>query len=292
MERTLIDRPAERGHTRRQALVFAVKAWGLRWQRMAREAAEGKPRRLQHKPVDEARPVAVESRSPLYPSRVPAEFALQAGKVQNLRLVAARLDGLNLPAGEVFSFWRQVGRPTARRGFVPGRELREGCIIPSIGGGLCQLSNALYDAALGAGCEIVERHAHSRIIPGSMAEAGRDATIFWNYVDLRFRPTVDCQLEVKLTDEELVVRLRAENLVPRKIGRIGAEARGGAASNLGSCETCGVMSLLFDISNPGAAPVRASPPGWWMRGGRNTTITCKRSENRATGCSRRSKASG
>ncbi len=89
---------------------------------------------------------------------------------------------------EVFSFWRHVGRPTRGRGFADGRELREGCIVPSVGGGFCQLSNALYAAALDAGCEIVERHAHSRRVPGSMAEAGRDATVFWNYVDLRFRP--------------------------------------------------------------------------------------------------------
>ena len=73
------------------------------------------------------------------------------------------------------------------RGFVKGRELREGCIIPNVGGGLCQVSNALYDAALQAGHEIVERHAHTQVIAGSLAEQGRDATVFWNYVDLRFR---------------------------------------------------------------------------------------------------------
>ena len=63
-------------------------------------------------------------------------------------------------------------------GFVAGRELREGCMVSSIGGGLCQLSNALYAAALEAGCEIVERHAHSKVVPGSLAERGLDATVF------------------------------------------------------------------------------------------------------------------
>ena len=92
-----------------------------------------------------------------------------------------------VPAGETFSFWKQVGRATRRRGFVAGRELREGCLVANIGGGLCQLSNALYEAALAAGFEIVERHAHSRRVPGSRAALQRDATVFWNYVDLRFR---------------------------------------------------------------------------------------------------------
>jgi vancomycin resistance protein YoaR len=58
------------------------------------------------------------------------------------------IDGVVVPAGGVFSFWAQVGRPVARRGFAPGRELREGCLVPSVGGGLCRLSNALYQAAL------------------------------------------------------------------------------------------------------------------------------------------------
>ena len=78
----------------------------------------------------------------------PRERRLQLGKVQNLRLAAHAFDGLEIPAGEIWSFWRQLGRTTAARGFAEGRELREGCLIPTIGGGLCQISNALFDVAL------------------------------------------------------------------------------------------------------------------------------------------------
>src|ERR1700760_791662 len=110
--------------------------------------------------------VIAESHSPLWAEGDAAERALQAGKVHNLRLAARRLDGVEGPAGAVFSFWAHVGRASRLRGFTHGRELREGCVIASVGGGLCQLSNALYDAALQAGFEIVERHAHTRIVPG------------------------------------------------------------------------------------------------------------------------------
>src|SRR5262245_37715670 len=51
--------------------------------------------------------------------------------------------------------------------------------------------------------------AHSCRLPGSQAALGRDATIFWNYVDLRFRPPVDCQLEVALDRDRLTVALRS-----------------------------------------------------------------------------------
>jgi hypothetical protein len=86
--------------------------------------------------------------------------------------------------------------------------------VPSEGGGLCQLSNDLYRAALEAGCQVLERHAHSRIVPGSRAEAGADATVAWNYVDLRFSPDRDLLLGVKLTAESLQVSLHARAAAP------------------------------------------------------------------------------
>ncbi|MGB8510514.1 MAG: VanW family protein, partial [Pyrinomonadaceae bacterium] len=99
--------------------------------------------------------VIAESKTKLWTEGGEAERVLQAGKTHNLRIAVRRLDGVEVPAGAVFSFWAHVGRVTRRRGFARGREVREGCIIPNVGGGLCQLSNALYDAALKANFEIV-----------------------------------------------------------------------------------------------------------------------------------------
>lgn len=153
-------------------------------------------------------PSLAERRSPLWTATDASEWPLEDGKVENLRVAARRLDGLELPAAATFSFWAQVGRPTRSQGFVDGRELREGCIVPAVAGGICQLSNALYEAARAAGLEIVERHPHSRVVPGSQAALGADATVFWNYVDLRVRSDRPLRIEVHLTADELVVRLR------------------------------------------------------------------------------------
>ena len=190
---------AERVPTRWGAALFRAKTAVLRVRRGVMEVSKGAPRRFAR--VEEeaaAGTLAGESRSGLYPSTEGAEFVLQAGKAQNLRIAARCLDGVKIPAAEVFSFWEHVGRPTRRRGVCGGAGAAGGLHCAEHRGGLCQLSNALYDAALKAGLEILERHAHSRRVPGSMAAAGRDATIFWNYVDLRFRPRTDCRLEVKL----------------------------------------------------------------------------------------------
>ncbi|MGI9244957.1 MAG: VanW family protein [Verrucomicrobiales bacterium] len=228
--------------TRVQSLVFELKAACFRVRRGLGDLRR-QPQRFSIGAIDAELPVVAESRSLLYASQLGAEFGLQAGKVQNLRIAAQHLNGLTIPAGQVFSFWRHVPRPTRRRGFVAGRELREGCVIPNVGGGLCQLSNALYDAALKAGLEIVERHGHSRILPGSMASDGRDATIFWNYVDLRFQAASAIQLEVLLGRGELVVRFRSRSARPAEPGS--ATPRTAPPGDaVESCETCGVTSCF------------------------------------------------
>lgn len=205
-----MSRPADHGvPSRWSALAFRAKAALLRTRRTV---AEIRSRPARHRRAEALRdaPVVAEIRSPLWSGAEGAgEHDLTAGKIQNLRLAVRALDGVVVPAGTVFSFWRQVGRATRRRGFVAGRELREGCLVASTGGGLCQLSNGLYEAALAAGFEIVERHAHSRLVPGSRAAAGRDATVFWNYVDLRFRSPASFRIEARLTASELEIRFRS-----------------------------------------------------------------------------------
>ncbi|MFE0753836.1 VanW family protein [Inquilinus sp. NPDC058860] len=193
--------------SRRDALVFGARAVLLRGRRAVVEIGR---RPARHPRADGLRDAAVVAgiRSPLW-SGPGGEHDLTAGKIHNLRLAVRALDGVEVPAGAVFSFWRQIGRASRRRGFVAGRELREGCLVASTGGGLCQLSNGLYEAALAAGFEIVERHAHSRLVPGSRAAAGRDATVFWNYVDLRFRSRASFRIEARLTATELEIRFRS-----------------------------------------------------------------------------------
>ncbi|MEP6901549.1 MAG: VanW family protein, partial [Actinomycetota bacterium] len=176
----------KRTHTKGQALIFRAKAFLLQLKRSAENLANSEVKRFRRAENLTNQPNIAESKTPLWTESAPAEQFLLAGKVHNLRLAVQRLNGLEIPANQTFSFWKHLGRANSLKGYVVGRELREGCIVPNVGGGLCQISNALYDAALQANFEIVERHAHTQVIAGSLAERGRDATVFWNYVDLRF----------------------------------------------------------------------------------------------------------
>lgn len=190
------------------ALIFRAKASLLQMNRAASGLLRNETTRFPLRNSLSGEAIFGQSSTRLWTDSSDAERHLLAGKVHNLRIALRRLNGAEIPAGGIFSFWAQIGRPGRWRGFVAGRELREGCIIPTVGGGLCQLSNALYDAALHAGFEIIERHAHTQVIPGSLAEVGRDATVFWNYVDLRFRSAWPYRIEAQMDTNLLTVRFR------------------------------------------------------------------------------------
>jgi hypothetical protein len=233
--------PKRETPSRFQALLFSGKALSFQIKRTSENFLNRNLKRFSTDDKLKNNPVIAESKTPLWTENDPAERFLSAGKVHNLRLAIKKLNNLEIPAGEAFSFWKHVGKTSRRKGYTRGRELREGCLVPSIGGGLCQLSNALYDAALQAGFEILERHAHSQIVPGSLAEMGRDATVFWNYVDLRFKSPDAFRIEAFLDAENLVVRFRgektkSENRPPLQI----AGASSNPSSRLGNCATCGV----------------------------------------------------
>ncbi len=242
---------------RLQALAFHLKCRILQARRALRECGSRPPR---HAPgsLHLAAAVIAEKRAPLWKGLTPAEFPLTAGKVENLRRAARAFHGLEVPGGALFSFWRQLGRTSRSKGFTNGRELREGCLVPAVGGGLCQLSGLLYQAALEAGLEIVERHAHSRTIPGSSAERNLDATIFWNYVDLRFRSDADWRIEVELTAADLVVRIRSPRATRPSQPQVLPPAPVPRAAPSGDCLTCGMTECF---RHPAATAAHAPSMG-------------------------------
>jgi glycosyltransferase involved in cell wall biosynthesis len=239
--------------TRLDAVIFAAKASVHRLLRSCRDLLDFELRRWPAVARPQHYSVAGKSSSLLRMSEAQDQRQLILGKIENLRVAVRSIHGIEVPANGVFSFWAQLGRPSARRGYVPGRELREGCVIPSIGGGLCQLSNALYQAATDAGLEIVERRAHSQIVEGSAAELGRDATVFWNYVDLRFRHTEPFWIEASMDGEQLHVAILKKSAAPvlRKASVIPLASGQGRAP--ASCETCGQEECFrrADLLAPG-----------------------------------------
>lgn len=223
--------------TRKQALLFSAKVKVLQSLRLLEGLSRGAKKHQLSDDLAEAEAIGSSS-TPLWTEEHASERDLTAGKIQNLRVACRALNGTVIPAGEVFSFWKQIGRTTRKKGYVIGRELREGCLIPNLGGGLCQLSNGLYNAALKAGFSILERHAHSQQVPGSLAAVGRDATVFWNYVDLRFSHAADFRIEAYLSKNHLHIHYKSEQALDEV--RPAVEEKAKAAEPVGNCFSCNV----------------------------------------------------
>ncbi len=110
-------------------------------------------------------------------------------RVHNINLGAEAINGCLLPPGHTFSFEAVVGDSTREKGYREAPVIVGGKLVQGLGGGLCQVSSTLYNAALLANLDIVERFNHSLTI--GYLPIGRDATISIGYADLKFRNNRD-----------------------------------------------------------------------------------------------------
>lgn len=105
----------------------------------------------------------------------------------NIRFGAEKINGIILKPGDVFSANDTLGTRTRKNGWKNAGAYESGEVVQQAGGGVCQLSSTLYNAALYADMEIVERRNHS--MPVHYVDRGRDATInsVGNIIDFKFR---------------------------------------------------------------------------------------------------------
>ncbi len=106
------------------------------------------------------------------------------GRCANIKLAAKFLDGKTLLAAEEFSFNAAVGERTKRRGFKEAKIIENGKFIKGTGGGVCQVSTTLYNAALLSGLIVTKRAPHSLAV--SYVAPSRDAMVS-TLSDLRFK---------------------------------------------------------------------------------------------------------
>lgn len=105
-------------------------------------------------------------------------------RITNLQLGVRELDGSLVAPGGTFSLNEAIGERTEERGFrsapvIIGNEYEE-----EVGGGTSQVATTVFNAAWEAGLKITERNPHSLYI--SRYQLGRDATVYWPSLDLKF----------------------------------------------------------------------------------------------------------
>jgi len=102
----------------------------------------------------------------------------------NIGRAAELVDGTVLKPGEVFSLNDVVGERTADNGFVPGFIISDGIFKEDYGGGVSQMATTTFNAMFFAGLKDIEHKPHSFYI--DRYPVGREATVAWPTVDLRF----------------------------------------------------------------------------------------------------------
>ncbi|WP_352400388.1 VanW family protein [Anaerotignum sp.] len=130
----------------------------------------------------------------------------------NLVVGCKYLNGSIIAPGEVFSASEGLGEQTYERGYRDAGVYVNGKVEAGMGGGVCQITSTLYNAAIYAELEIVERHPHSMTV--GYVPLGRDAAIAGNYKDLKIKNNTEYPiyleayaangvLEVKLYGHEI-----------------------------------------------------------------------------------------
>ena len=108
-------------------------------------------------------------------------------RTTNLKLASNKINGTVIMPGEIFSYNTVVGKRTIAAGYKEAPIYENGKVVDGLGGGICQISTTLYNAALYANLEIVERRNH-QFVP-SYSAAGRDATVVYGAIDFKFKNT-------------------------------------------------------------------------------------------------------
>ena len=113
----------------------------------------------------------------------------------NVRLAAEALNGTIVGPGQEVSFNDTVGQRTEAKGYQGAAAYNNGEVVQEIGGGVCQVSTTLYNAALKAGMKISMRRSHT--FEPSYVTPGMDATVSWGGPDFRFINTSSSAIGIK-----------------------------------------------------------------------------------------------
>ena len=115
-------------------------------------------------------------------------------RVINLELAAQKINNTLLRPDEIFSFNQQVGKRNKRSGYKTAPILSNRSVLPGLGGGICQVTTTLYNAALLANLSIVERYPHSLAV--GYVTPGLDATVAYGHKDFKFKNTTDTPIYI------------------------------------------------------------------------------------------------
>lgn len=126
-------------------------------------------------------------------------------RAYNVELATKKINGTVIMPGETFSYNKTVGSRTIEAGWKEGTAYIAGKVVPSVGGGVCQVSSTLYNTALLANLEITERTNHTFTV--DYVAASRDATVYYGSLDFCFKNTRTYPIKIVATAQNGVCKI-------------------------------------------------------------------------------------
>lgn len=138
-------------------------------------------------------------------------------RTANIKRAANNINGYILYPGNTFSFNEVVGPREIVNGFKEALEIVNGEFVPGIGGGVCQVSSTLYNAAILADLKVVDRTNHSK--PLSYVPLGRDATVVYGALDFKFKNNTEMPLMIlaDVQGNKLMVGLFGQHRLEKQV---------------------------------------------------------------------------
>jgi vancomycin resistance protein YoaR len=134
-----------------------------------------------------------------------ASSSTEEARAANIKAASEAIDGTTIAPGATFSFNDTLGDVSKNSAYKDATVLDGTNNTQGPGGGICQVSTALYIAALEADMQIVERHPHS--VPSDYAPMGLDATLDFGTMDLVVKNTSDYPLTIQSQADGQTVRV-------------------------------------------------------------------------------------
>ncbi|WP_025720437.1 VanW family protein [Paenibacillus sp. 1-18] len=137
------------------------------------------------------------------------------GRVYNVNSAASTIDGLILKPGDIFDYGQIIAKAERTHGFREAPVIVNGQLESGIGGGICQVSSTVYNAALRVGLDIIERRSHS--LPVSYLPKGQDATFANGSINFRFKNNTGKHLLLRATVQNRMLTVKFFGTFPSSV---------------------------------------------------------------------------
>lgn len=155
-----------------------------------------------------------------------------SNRIANIQVAAGNINQMILMPGCEVSMNAAFLPRTSANGYKPAGTYYDGKVVPGMGGGICQVSSTVYNAAMNAGLTVLERHPHS--MPVHYLPLGMDAAISSGSKDLRLRNDYSFPVlfEAYTEGKNLTVNIYTNELMTAGVSyRLHAVRKGSLAAN-------------------------------------------------------------